>query len=688
MDGSENGTAEARATATEDTGPTPAQWIEDCPVPVGEAKPTRGENDIDEPLRLELAMARRLDWTPPSTKTTVIPKLDSAALGYPRSSGEGHEAAKSFEQIVEAYKCADSLQQEVSMPLGEADGILGKRKLIELVMTTTAPAETSAEPKEDRPPAKRNAPKKRPRTITELATSAYRAADPLESEPIALDTSNASTNKEPEALQEVSRQDFVFGTSSQLAIENSPTFLRDLEAAMRRSNQVDYIDFDTPLNSDDVEPLERKRLWAAGARDVDGDLLFDLEMSRITERSSQLLPAQSNGDDPFGYIAGGEKPILSTASAVGANVRSQSDLFVNTADAVSPGGVEPMEIITIDDSIMIGGDDNSTGSPAQRRTKPTGGSQSMEETRGLCGVGNSDQAQHLGSKPSFELFTDAQLSKEIASYGFKAVKSRQAKIALLEQCWQGKSHLAQPGSKRMVATLAATGGSASSSNVKTPRRQPRKNSTSATEAQEPPPSAQPPPASPSKLRGRPKKAATTAKRSPAGSAVGKKKASSRTAAAASAAQKRKPKPAKVVVEIPDSASDSDGSLSSDPASSPESTFSPPPVDLSLSAMDDIDALPSLTSAQDGSLIFEYIARAVKSAPRTADPTDPSWHEKILLYDPIVLEDFTAWLNCGQLTRVGFDGEVSTMEVKQWCESKSICCLWKVNLRGKERKRCR
>jgi hypothetical protein len=664
-------------------------------------------------------MIRRLDWTPPSNKTTAIPKLQSSALEDARSPGELHEAAKSFEQILEAYKCTDSLQQDVSNPSEGEVSVLRKRKLVELVVTTAAPTDLSAETK-NKSSVKQKAPKKKPRTITELATAAYRVPEPLEPESVRIDdyiTTSASkepddsttkggpkakTKRKPakattkkrkplrppqpillppaEALQEVARQDFVFGTSSQLAIENSPTFLRDLQAAMRRSNQADYVDLDTPLNSDGIEPPERKRLWAAGARNVDGDL-FDLEINKIMERSPQLLPALSN-DDPFGYIGGDKKAELSTTNAIEANTRLPNNSLIDTADDLCSKAVEPIEFIN-DDSVLIGSD-ISTGSPIRGRIKPASGSQSME-IHDPRGTSNPDQAQHHDSKPSFELFTDIQLSKEIASYGFKVVKSRQAKIALLEQCWQGKSHLQQPSSRRMVTTCATTKGSASDSNIKTPRGgRPRKNSASSPEAQEPPPSAQAP-VSPSTLRGRPRKTATTAKRTTAGPSKGKK-ASSKTSAEASTTRKRKPKSTKVIVEIPDSASDSERSISPDPASSPGPTFSQPRVDLSLSVMDDTDPSLCLDSSGDPSLGYEFITRAVQSAPRTTDPTNPSWHEKILLYDPIVLEDFTTWLNCGQLTRVGFDGEVSTMEVKQWCESKSICCLWKVNLRGKERKR--
>jgi hypothetical protein len=59
---------------------------------------------------------------------------------------------------------------------------------------------------------------------------------------------------------------------------------------------------------------------------------------------------------------------------------------------------------------------------------------------------------------------------------------------------------------------------------------------------------------------------------------------------------------------------------------------------------------------------------------------------MLLYDPIVVEDLAGWLNSGQLTAVGYDEEVSAAEVKKWCESKSVCCLWRDTHRGKERKR--
>lgn len=95
---------------------------------------------------------------------------------------------------------------------------------------------------------------------------------------------------------------------------------------------------------------------------------------------------------------------------------------------------------------------------------------------------------------------------------------------------------------------------------------------------------------------------------------------------------------------------------------------------------------SISPTGQQSTVFEFITKAVTTAPRSSNPQNPSWHEKMLMYDPIVLEDLSAWLNSGQLDRVGYDGEVAPGEVKQWCESKSVCCSWKFNLNGQERKR--
>ena len=67
--------------------------------------------------------------------------------------------------------------------------------------------------------------------------------------------------------------------------------------------------------------------------------------------------------------------------------------------------------------------------------------------------------------------------------------------------------------------------------------------------------------------------------------------------------------------------------------------------------------------------------AITSQLPTHSIKNPSWKEKIALYDTIVLEDLTTWLNTGGLDSVGVDAEVSSALVRDWCESKSVCFIW-------------
>lgn len=111
-------------------------------------------------------------------------------------------------------------------------------------------------------------------------------------------------------------------------------------------------------------------------------------------------------------------------------------------------------------------------------------------------------------------------------------------------------------------------------------------------------------------------------------------------------------------------------------------------------------------------LFPKITSIVRSTPPSRDHKAPTWHEKILLYDPIVLEDLTSWLNSqgvrlelsvprpvkgkGKKKAGEVDDEESVMDlvqeelqpwmVQKWCEEHSICCLWKEGLRGGVRQR--
>ncbi|KAK6948988.1 hypothetical protein Daesc_009060 [Daldinia eschscholtzii] len=238
------------------------------------------------------------------------------------------------------------------------------------------------------------------------------------------------------------------------------------------------------------------------------------------------------------------------------------------------------------------------------------------------------------------------------------VKKRQAMIALLSQCWISKN----PGASMVHANSISTSSSLSApkrkqatttqpENAPKRRGRPRKNSLSETEA------------STSKA---PAAKTTTTTRKPRG---------------------RQKKDTIKSIEIADSDVEDSISSSSSRASSPDYDrifSSPPAVDLSLAEEADMSLTLAPTDQQAD--LFRHITKAVTSAPRSQDPAKPSWHEKMLLYDPIILEDLAAWLSAGALRGVGYDGEVAPEDVKKWCESKSVICLWRQNTRGKERKR--
>ena len=77
-----------------------------------------------------------------------------------------------------------------------------------------------------------------------------------------------------------------------------------------------------------------------------------------------------------------------------------------------------------------------------------------------------------------------------------------------------------------------------------------------------------------------------------------------------------------------------------------------------------------------------IHAAIEHRPETEGRTydsrnhqiSPTWREKILMYDPIVLEELTAWLNTEGFQAIGEDREVGPLQVREWCEQNGVCCL--------------
>ncbi|KAI1209631.1 uncharacterized protein F4807DRAFT_425691 [Annulohypoxylon truncatum] len=617
-----------------------------------------GNQIANDPCCSEPALRRRSDWTPPPVDSPIIgSQSDSRELPSPIDRAMGSRDV--FQSLQDEYGHKTTQSTSASDKSQQVD-IMKKRKQIELVSISS---EIGQRPREASPP-KKVVTKKKTRTITELATAPYMmqiepeldltgpatkesllnyfdedgAVKALVEHQTAVMSQKKDKVKEPKAsakpkrkkksgtannpillspssaLKQSYNQDFVFGTSSQLVAEESPTTLRNLQLAIQASNQI---------HSDPFAESDSQGLWHAGARDTDGELMKIDDVELVEDLSSL--------------------PRLRRQSLQHHEEFTDINDILKSPEIGNPEKQVPQPNSSISQSQAI-----SSAQPPQ-----TGNQEHTEP---------QTTAEASDPRPNYESYTDAQLSKQIASYGFKPVKKRQAMIALLDQCWSSKSSGASIPQSRPISTTTATAA---------PKKRQKKTID-----------PDPEPANPPKRRGRPRKTSTTETSSTA-------KASAPKPTTPKKARGRSKKGALKPVEIADSDGDedSDDESSSSRMSSPDRDHlfsSPPAVDLSLSE----DAEMSLTlSPTDGQTdLFKHITRAVTSAPRSKDPANPSWHEKMLLYDPIVLEDLAAWLNAGALGGVGYDGEVSPEDVKKWCESKSVICLWRQNLRGRERKR--
>lgn len=697
-------------------------------------------------FNLEPAVARRLDWTPPrETNTADLCPVSSNAKEVTSTLDGALSAAPAAVQNVFLTlqdKFAYPVEQVARRPdspskeLGPPPEVIKKRKVIQLV----GPSNDSKIPNQASP-VKSKAPKKKPRTITDLATAAYTTEGKQSNAPAKKGTLTSylegqgeqvfqhchpdSRLRKPErkrkpkgrgqvllsplsAIDQSARQDFVFGTSSQLAQEHSPTFLRDLHAALRQSNDFS----DDPFASPIMAAPQGRKLWTAGARGEEGDLMnievidlvdspaFPDDPDAIVRAEMQKSPSRSepkgikNRRTPMVNLDSSEIDIsephardLESANSAEHTLKTQASKSTHFASTTPPRPTKITMVPACENTAeppIVASDVDSDNEP------PPSNQQAYQMPPPPRPVVPEETAI---PRPNFEVMTDTQLSKQVSSYGFKSVKKRSAMIALLNQCWESKAGATgAAGQSSAFATTSrtsaprgprgktSTAAAAAKSPTKRPVGRPRKNSVGAsgdvTVVEATTPVKRP--------RGRPKKNAK-AEASPDMMQNIAASMPPTVAAAVKTPRRRKKAATQPAVEILDS--DGEAGLSPSPSLSPEPVFSSPEkdsVDVSIGEHTTMSLAVTPTAQQ--AELFTRITRAVKSAPRSTDPDKPSWHEKMLMYDPIVLEDLAAWLNSGQLDRVGYDGEVAPADVKMWCESKSICCLWRMSYRGRERKR--
>lgn len=658
-------------------------------------------------LCLEKAITRRKEWTPckdtaphPTLANDLEKPVDLKLLVDTPLAKEMPVAR--FGDLLGDFgfpqKGGDSLVTCESTRQGNGEAIVKRRK-IEFVNGVPAPHVPEK-------PKRCKSPKKKPQTVTEKATAPFAPAKSMDA-PSLLQYFGASTTAEsvipaksatdvpeksmtvgrksplkktatskptttktkrsvqkqpillsPESAMKTARnQELIFGTSSQLVREESPTIIRDLQQAMKesevtvepkKSRAKDYEFLDLPSGrsrSSNVHAITASRsLWSAASRNVDGSLV-EVETVNLVDTPKALCTVAKSA--AVTNYSGAPESLLQSND----NVEHESQgvsivpkLGLDTSPKFQRQLREPESFIPRSVAEAALRNRPKSKSPVKKASAAKGATNQM---------------------PIYEGFTDVQLRKELSSYGFKPIKKREAMLKLLEQCWHSKMSTALqevPANVSLPQPMNETINtdvSEQSSPSKKRGRPPRLSDPKATNGTEDDNTP------PKKPRGRPKKdpAATTPPK-----------------------RKRKAKPA--LSEAIVSAADDEIYDSSPPTPSPPRRRSPPksPDKLPLSLGTTANTANTTAKKKDRAHLFSQITKAVTTFPPSHDPKSPTWYEKMLMYDPIVLEDLTVWLNTEGLGKIGEDDEVCPDLVKEWCEGRSVCCLWRENLRGGARER--
>ncbi|KAL9010946.1 MAG: hypothetical protein Q9173_004168 [Seirophora scorigena] len=465
-------------------------------------------------------------------------------------------------------------------------------------------------------------------------------------------TNPALTLVSPEAaIETANRQDLLFGTCSQLAREESPTFTRDVQQAVKESemmntstyvsreneSQVSHQSSASSLSTSRLSSASRK-MWSEAARDSTGSLL-NVDVVDLV-----------NTPQPSGTV---EDPRVEDVAPT-PPVYTRNEDFTVTEDPRPTEGVDPpiTELRQLENSLP------RSVAEAFLRERPRSRSPVKEQRSHKDAQAFATEPSHP-HMPNYNGYNDADLKKELTALGFKPIRRRQEIILLLQRCWESKKRVALrslphnvPGTFVLGQDLAKEASEAcdvtKTDGPKKKRGRPANKKVAGIDnAGHQLESV----ASPQKARGRPRKNAGTKN-------------------AKSNARKESP-----IEETSDA----------EHASPP-----PPPRQRSSTKRKGLST-PTTSSAaistvSDTMALFVLVTRAITSFPPTHDVKNLTWREKMLLYDPIVLEDLADWLNKEGLSRVGCEDKISPGLAKQWCESQSICCVWRENLRGGTRAR--
>ncbi|KAL8889828.1 MAG: hypothetical protein Q9192_005956 [Flavoplaca navasiana] len=627
------------------------------------------------------AVPRRKDWTPVRDTSRVV--INDCSILLPTGSPSPVKPADGvLLKHLGGYRLVGADQNVVSRPQppcnSNGQATTKKRKLDLITGIATAVSKPTVT-------RRSRSPKKKPQTITDKATAPFIFEDqaPASIIPkyfshsrqdpnpttcisgyqkeasnegnVKVDRSGKAKSSGPKAKKDkkvkelptlhppelavnvANEQDLLFGTCSQLAKDESPTFIRDLQRAVKQSEAIDDIQPTSQLEGQESQvsiksisssssitrlPAAVRNLWSVSARDDQGHLL-DVDVVDLVNTPQALRSFSTKTDfsaiemDQSLAVDNGWKTI--EVPVIGKRATSQH-LDQQEAEHALPRSVGEATLRTRPKS----------KSPVKKSRHQTNQEQVTVE---------SDSSPEM---PNYKGFTDVDLKKAVSATGFKVMRKREGRIAHLEECWHaaGNRRALNPlniSAPSIAANVGADESTKPSGAAKKRGRRPKKTSVSADEDGCVDTSA----VSPQKPRGRPRKGASVTSRS--------------------------------------SGTHIDVHSNPNPLGHSQLVDTAEPHIIPATSV-------RMKATQDIAPLLVTITDAVTKCPPTHDARNLTPYEKMLLYDPVVLEDLAQWLNEEGLKRVGCDETVDLKMAKLWCESQSVCCLSRENLRGGARPR--
>ena len=692
-------------------------------APVRNADRATGSTPQAQALK---AMPRRTDWTPPKDRDTspaessndlIMDGVKSLPGNLFRNfSFAGNSTSDSRPQQNIAVPTESTNRRKIELVAGPAEASSSRTRMTETV--TKKPAMK----KRNKSPAKKSM------TITGLATSQYFGqSDAQEHSPmmqylsatqartlddefndgagsnqIAKTSKRTQKSLKPQrrkstlmspksAMNAMEAQEAVFGSASQLAPnEETATSSPRNEPVWTQQTQPISVESTTPRTSRGTSKFVKTRnLWGVAARDDDNALLH--------------VDSVDMFDTPGIRVAFAGKDVLLESNSIFDNRHNLSYDIADVDDFDSPllrnqpPKLGPPVSRAYHTSALA-----RSPSRALRETKSHAQKELVPQVESETKAGTKPSKPAL-DKPTYAGFTTYDLQKQLSSFGFKPVKKREKMIELLEKCWEEKHGKEDPAVKHgdFLSKVHDVSSRPQPKAIKAKKLAkdisvegetcPQKKSRKRAKGDKLDDGA-----SPQKTTKRQKKTAQAKEDLETPQKVRKKKGKSKVGSDLG------------VMDVDEVTSPRVGARGRKTAKANKSIrdITPPPsrpgqanADLGSSEVE-----TSATNMQQGKVSRTATPPPSEVVPignkihaailRQSDGShgvernhqrEPTWHEKILQYDPIVLDDLTVWLNAQGLSLVNEDREVSPIEVRDWCETNSICCLWKGGWRGNKAK---